>query len=170
MTERFNPPPNWPEPPHDGWTPPADFRPRNHWGPVPAGWRLWLGRRPVSERPSPLRDSEDVPASGARPRGHVGTYPVTVVNPGMWSYNHLQSEDYGFPEPKPVRHRPRLRLAMTITATAAGFVLAALTAVMFVLLTDFAIEDLPGTMTEPAGHLTAAAPDQEYAVDPTSRV
>ena len=169
MNKRFNPPPNWPEPPHERWIPPADFRPQQGWGPVPAGWRLWAGRGPADQDPAPLQDSEDVPASGARPRERVETYPVTVLNPGMWADNHLQSEDYGFPEPKPVTPRPRLRLAMTITATAAGFVLAGLTAVMFVLLTDFAIEDLPGMMTEPAGHLTSVWPDQQIAPEPTSR-
>lgn len=170
MNQRFNPPPNWPEPPHDQWIPPADFRPQPRWGPVPAGWRLWLGHRPAEQGPSPLQDSEDVPASGARPRERVDTYPVRVLNPGMWSQNHLQAEDYGFPEPKPITPRPRLRLAMTITATAAGFGLAALTAVMFVLLTDFAVEDLPGMMTEPAGHLTEISHGQELRLDPMSRV
>src|SRR5699024_7143443 len=38
QAQRFNPPPNWPEPPHDGWIPPADFSPGPSWGPVPAGW------------------------------------------------------------------------------------------------------------------------------------
>lgn len=26
--QRFNPPPNWPEPPHDGWIPPHGLPPR----------------------------------------------------------------------------------------------------------------------------------------------
>lgn len=153
MTERFNPPPNWPEPPHDGWTPPADFRPRSEWGAVPAGWRLWQeGRRPAASA-APLQDSEDVPASGARPRPRVETYPVAVLNPGMWSQNHLEDEDYGFPPARPEKHRPRLRLGVTIAVTAAGFVLAALTAVLFVWLTDFAVEDLPGMVGGAAGRL-----------------
>mgnify|MGYP007040921396 CR=1 FL=1 len=155
MTERFNPPPNWPEPPHDGWVPPADFRPQHEWGPVPAGWRLWLSERLPSRGEPPLQLSEDVPASGARPRPRVDTYPVSVLNPGMWSENHLQDEDYGFPPAKPVKNRPRLRLAMTILATVLGVLLAAATAVMFVMLTDFAVEKLPGMMT---GWLGAALP------------
>ena len=151
--QRFNPPPNWPEPPQDGWIPPADFRPDPSWGPVPAGWRLWLSDTFGDRGEAPLQESEDVPASGARPRKRTEQYPVAVLNPGMWTENHLEDEDYGFPPPKPVRRRPRLRLGMTITVTALGFVLAAMTAVMFVLLVDFAVEDLPGMMAETSGHL-----------------
>ena len=153
MTQRFNPPPNWPEPPHDGWNPPADFRPQYTWGPIPAGWRLWVPEAAEGSGGSPLLDSEDVPASGARPRERVETYPVSVINPGMWSDNHLEDEDYGFPSAKPVTNRPKLRLGVTIAVTALGFVLAALTAVMFVLLVDFAIEDLPGSIAESAGFM-----------------
>lgn len=155
MTKTFNPPPNWPEPPQDGWIPPADFRPQYSWGPVPAGWRLWT--QDTTHGDSPLVDSEDVPASGARPRQRVQDYPVAVLNPGMWSDNHLEDEDYGFPPAKQVTQRPKLRLGATITVTALGFVLAALTTVMFVLLVDFAIEDLPGMLAENAGHLHAAS-------------
>ncbi|WP_193104529.1 hypothetical protein [Brachybacterium sp. FME24] len=151
MTTRFNPPPNWPEPPHDGWIPPADLRPQYSWGPVPAGWRLWLPQEPIGRGEAPLQDSEGVPASGARPRKRVESYPVAVLNPGMWSQNHLEDEDYGFPPAKPVKNRPRLRLGMTITVTVLGFVLAALTAVTFVLLVDFAVEDLPGMLSGSAG-------------------
>jgi hypothetical protein len=71
----------------------------------------------------------------------------------MWTENPLEEDDYGFPPAKPVRSRPRLRLGLTITVTALGFVLAALTAVLFVLLVDFAVEDLPGMMAETSGHL-----------------
>ncbi|MBB5831447.1 hypothetical protein [Brachybacterium aquaticum] len=152
----FNPPPNWPEPPHDGWVPPADFRPSPAWGPVPAGWRLWRSDRPGTTGAAPLQDSEDVPASGARPRSRVEQYPVSVLNPGMWSQNHLQDEDYGFPPAKPRRHRPRLRLGLTITATALGLLLTAATVVMFVLLVDFAIEDLAGMLEGTAGSLSSA--------------
>ncbi|MFC7463723.1 hypothetical protein [Brachybacterium sp. GCM10030252] len=156
MSTRFNPPPNWPEPPHEEWTPPADFRPQPDWGPVPAGWRLWLTGKESGRDEAPLQDSEDVPASGARPRQRVEAYPVSVINPGMWAENHLEQEDYGFPPAKPVKDRPRLRLGVTITVTALGFVLAALTAVMFVLLVDFAIEDLPEMVSGAAGYLDGA--------------
>lgn len=169
MSERFNPPPNWPEPPHDGWLPPADFQPRFDWGPVPAGWRLWLpGRRLAKEQP-PLQPSENVPASGARPRPRVAHYPVTVANPGMWSLNHLEQEDYGFPEPRPERKRPRLRLGVTISVTVLGFLIAALTAVMFVWLVDFAVEDLIGVLTEMQTSLSSpSAPTGEGAGSATT--
>lgn len=153
--QRFNPPPNWPEPPHEGWIPPADFRPGHAWGPVPAGWRLWPSRREADRGPAPLQASEDVPASGARPRRRVETYPVAVLNPGMWAENHLQSEDYGFPPATPRTDRPRLRLGVTIAVTALGFLLAAGTAIMFVQLVDFGIEDLTRVLTESAGQVTA---------------
>lgn len=151
MSDRFNPPPSWPEPPHDGWRPPADFRPARTWGAVPAGWRLWVEEGPGDRRgrgavPSPLQDSEDVPASGARPRERVESYPVSVINPGMWSQNHLEDEDYGFgPAPEP-RDRPRLRLALTIVVTVLGFLVAGATAVGFVWLVDFAVNDLTGVL------------------------
>src|ERR1700722_8023264 len=38
---RFNPPPNWPQPP-PGWTPPAGWTPPPSWPPPPDGWPLWL--------------------------------------------------------------------------------------------------------------------------------
>ncbi len=154
--QRFNPPPNWPEPPHDGWTPPADFSPGHAWGPVPAGWRLWLPGGSTDRGTAPLQASEDVPASGARPRRRVEQYPVAVLNPGMWAENHLQGEDYGFP-PAPARtDRPRLRLGMTIGVTALGFVVAAATAILFVQLVDFGINDLTRVLSEAAGSLGQA--------------
>ncbi len=152
--QRFNPPPNWPEPPQEGWTPPADFRPGDSWGPVPAGWRLWPARERTTGQ-APLQDSEEVPASGARPRPRVEQYPVDVLNPGMWSENHLQDEDYGFPPAKPRRDRPRLRLGMTITVTALGLLLAAATVLIFISLVDRAVEDLPGLLGIAAGDLSA---------------
>ncbi|GAA1485017.1 hypothetical protein [Brachybacterium fresconis] len=159
MSGRFNPPPNWPEPPREGWTPPEDFRPHASWGRVPAGWHLWIPEAPLGRGQAPLQHSEDVPASGARPRRRVQTYPVAVINPGMWTHNHLEDEDYGFPAAKPVPNRPRLRLGVTISVTVAGFLLAALTAVMFVFLVDFAIEDLPGVLSGAPSTLLAPAVD-----------
>lgn len=38
---RFNPPPNWPRPPHDNWTPPPGWQPDPAWGPPPSGWQLY---------------------------------------------------------------------------------------------------------------------------------
>ena len=154
--QRFNPPPNWPEPPHDEWVPPADFRPGPSWGPVPAGWRLWTDERSAPQGAAPLQDSEDVPASGARPRARVEQYPVSVLNPGMWTENHLQDEDYGFAPAQPRRDRPRLRLGMTITVTALGLLLTAATVILFVQLVQFGIEDLTGVLGEQASHLHGA--------------
>lgn len=156
MTERFNPPPSWPEPPHDGWRPPAGFRPRKDFAPVPAGWRLWVAEEQDDRSSAPLQDSEDVPASGARPRARVESYPVTVLNPGMWSQNQLEDEDYGFPPARERMHRPRRRLAGEITATALGLAIAAAVAVGFVWLTDFGIHDLTGFLAENAGFVSGA--------------
>jgi hypothetical protein len=99
----------------------------------------------------------------------VAHYPVTVANPGMWSLNHLEQEDYGFPEPRPERKRPRLRLGVTISVTVLGFLIAALTAVMFVWLVDFAVEDLIGVLTEMQTSLSSpSAPTGEGAGSATT--
>ena len=165
--DRFNPPPSWPEPPHDGWTPPADFQPHGSWSEVPSGWRLWISERFPGRAEAPLQDSEDVPASGARPRARVQQYPVAVLNPGMWTDNHLEHETFGFPPARPRRDRPRLRLAMTITATALGFVLAVLTVIMFVMLVDFAVDGrLVERLSEQAAQLSTVAPPEAGARTP----
>ncbi|GAB4096154.1 hypothetical protein GCM10028787_16290 [Brachybacterium horti] len=162
MTDRFNPPPSWPEPPQDGWLPPDGFRPGPAWGPVPSGWRLWVaGTDEATAEDAPLQRSEDVPASGVRPRPRVETYPVSVLNPGMWSQNHLEDEDYGFPPAAPVKRRPGRRLAAHITVTALGFVIAALVAIGFVRLTDFAVEDLPGMLSSSGNLGDASSPGGE---------
>ena len=38
---RFNPPPNWPQPPA-GWAPPPDWEPDPSWPQPPFGWQLWI--------------------------------------------------------------------------------------------------------------------------------
>lgn len=147
MTAAFNPPPDWPEPPRDGWTPPAGWRPEPDWGRVPAGWRLWVDQNAPTQADAPLMASEDVPASGARIRTRSAEpYPVTVLNPGMWSENHLEQEDYGFPAPPETRQRPRLRLAMTILATVIGLLLAVAAVILFVQLTQYATDRLPAAV------------------------
>ncbi|WP_240613359.1 hypothetical protein [Brachybacterium endophyticum] len=108
------------------------------------------GARSHGTSDAPLLDSEDVPASGARVRRRVEKYPVSVMNPGIWSDNQLEHEDYGFPEPAPRRARPRLRLGLTIAATAVGLLLAAATAVVFVRLTSYAEDSLPAESLAPA--------------------
>lgn len=143
MTRAFNPPPHWPEPPRRGWRPPDGWTPDRSWGAVPAGWRLWVDDPQAPPGAAPLAESEEIPASGARVRPRVEKYPVDVVNPGMWSQNDLEEEDYGFPPEKPRRRRARLRLGLTITVTVLGFLMAGATAFLFWRLYHFAIEDLP---------------------------
>ncbi|SRR5579884_1264883 len=41
MTYRFNPPPNWPQPPA-GWMPPPGWQPDPSWPAPPVGWQLWV--------------------------------------------------------------------------------------------------------------------------------
>lgn len=134
MTKVFNPPPHWPEPPTLGWIPPKGWRPDRAWGPVPAGWRLWVDPEASVVSGAPLLESEDVPASGARPRPRVPHYPVTVHNPGIWEDNPLESEDYGFGPAPEVRDRPRLRLAVTIVVAVLGLLVAVATTLLFVWL------------------------------------
>lgn len=38
---KFNPPPNWPQPPA-GWIPPAGWKPDPSWPPPPDGWIVWV--------------------------------------------------------------------------------------------------------------------------------
>jgi hypothetical protein len=159
VTSSFNPPPHWPEPPEDGWLPPEGWRPDPRWGRVPAGWRVWMeGSRAHGVTDAPLLESEDVPASGARVRRRVEKYPVTVMNPGIWSDNQLENEDYGFPAPKERRERPRLRRGLTITATALGLLIAAGTAVLFVQLTSYASDSLPASSLAPTTIAEVAIP------------
>ncbi|QDP97113.1 hypothetical protein FOE78_15315 [Microlunatus elymi] len=44
MTQRFNPPPGWPQPPK-GWKPPHDWQPPSSWPPPPPGWQFWVKKR-----------------------------------------------------------------------------------------------------------------------------
>jgi len=46
---RYNPPPNWPEPP-EGWVPPPDWSPDPSWPPPPPGWKLWVEDAPVAQK------------------------------------------------------------------------------------------------------------------------
>jgi hypothetical protein len=53
MAKRYNPPPNWPQPPA-GWSPPEGWKPDPAWGPAPAGWDVWVDEpgpaQPVAPR------------------------------------------------------------------------------------------------------------------------
>src|SRR5699024_11462251 len=131
-------------------------RPPAEGGPLPAGRRRWRTGGATSRGPAPLQDSEDVPASGARPRRRVEQYPVAALHPGMWTDNHRQDEDYGFPPAPPRRDRPRLRLGVTITVTALGILLAAATVVGFVQIVHPAADGLPGPLSSAAAQLPAA--------------
>jgi HNH endonuclease len=48
---RFNPPPDWPEPPF-AWTPPPGWQPDPSWPSAPPGWQFWVpaARGAVGER------------------------------------------------------------------------------------------------------------------------
>src|SRR5688500_4547662 len=67
MTMRYNPPPNWPQPPA-GWTPPPGWRPQAAWGPAPPGWQFWVEVHP----------SAPVPGQGAQPTSTNGYAMVAV--------------------------------------------------------------------------------------------
>jgi hypothetical protein len=41
---KFNPPPDWPEPPSAEWRPPLGWAPDPEWPQAPEGWRFWLSR------------------------------------------------------------------------------------------------------------------------------
>lgn len=169
MTSSFNPPPHWPEPPEDGWLPPEGWRPDPRWGRVPAGWRVWMDRtRAGGAEDGPLLVSEDVPASGARVRRRIPGYPVTVMNPGIWSENQLEHEDFGFPEPAERRERPRLRLGMTIAATAIGLLIAAGTAVLFVQLMQYATDSLPATSQGATSLPSTTLPSTHQTTNPST--
>lgn len=53
MTQRFNPPPGWPQPP-TGWAPPAGWTPDASWPPAPAGWNFWVSDEAGSHQPAPM--------------------------------------------------------------------------------------------------------------------
>lgn len=46
---RYNPPPNWPEPP-EGWVPPPGWSPDPSWPAPPPGWKFWVEDAQVVER------------------------------------------------------------------------------------------------------------------------
>lgn len=56
---RYDPPPNWPQPPA-GWTPPPGWEPDPDWGPAPPGWQVWVP------------DEQDAPGAGAAYPGQPG--------------------------------------------------------------------------------------------------
>lgn len=107
---RYNPPPNWPQPP-EGWVPPADWSPDPSWPPPPPGWKFWVDDVAVSQTTDsvlqrPERSRDDVEYFGddrawsqdsgqVPPHDHlnVGAAPAslrpTEVAPEDLSVQHL---------------------------------------------------------------------------------
>lgn len=50
MRKRYNPPPNWPQPPK-GWRPPPGWEPNPSWPAPPDGWQIWVDDRRSTGRP-----------------------------------------------------------------------------------------------------------------------
>lgn len=63
MTVRFNPPPNWPQPPA-GWMPPPGWKPDPSWPSPPDGWPLWL---PDDAAAAPVAASRNAQEPTPRP-------------------------------------------------------------------------------------------------------
>lgn len=78
MAYRFNPPPNWPQPP-DGFVPAPGWQPDPSWPPAPPGWQLWIGDegRPLTGHFGAVPTQE--PAAGHVLGRHAAA--VTVVPP-----------------------------------------------------------------------------------------
>ena len=57
---RFNPPPDWPQPPA-GWVPPPGWKPDPAWPDPPDGWQLWLRDEDTTPVPMPEIPSVAVP-------------------------------------------------------------------------------------------------------------
>lgn len=60
---KFNPPPNWPQPP-SGWTPPRGWNPDPSWPAPPDGWHLWLPDEAAGPAPS---DEQEEPETNVIP-------------------------------------------------------------------------------------------------------
>jgi hypothetical protein len=63
---RFNPPPNWPQPPA-GWTPPTDWKPDPSWPRPPSGWQLWVGEDEFVIAPDRTAVLRTVPSQPTQP-------------------------------------------------------------------------------------------------------
>ncbi len=71
---KFNPPPNWPQPPA-GWIPPLGWKPDPAWPPPPTGWMLWLPDEDASavDQPTPRAASTPSDPSPAAPKPSEAT-------------------------------------------------------------------------------------------------
>lgn len=118
MGLRFNPPPNWPQPPA-GWIPPKEWQPDPAWGPAPEGWSLWIedrprrflrklfGSEPVHPAPTPLAAPSTArpaaalpvrpkpPVSEQPPQEHSSVHPPVL---GPLPRQHSESVANGQPE------------------------------------------------------------------------
>ncbi len=82
MSARFNPPPNWPQPPA-GWTPPPGWVPDPSWEPVPEGWQLWVEDIAVdSVTPADSDGSPSAPPPGSPPG------PAEAMKKKSWVARH----------------------------------------------------------------------------------
>jgi len=71
---RFNPPPDWPQPPA-GWVPPPGWKPDPAWPDPPDGWQLWL--RDEDTTPVPMPEIPSVAVPPAEPPMPPATTPMS---------------------------------------------------------------------------------------------
>jgi len=82
MTTRFNPPPNWPQPPA-GWVYPVDWQPDPHWPAPPDGWPFWVDEGTTPGAPQPQAGPQATLISPLPPTTSAGT--PTQPKPGRKS-------------------------------------------------------------------------------------
>ncbi len=86
---RFNPPPNWPQPPA-GWTPPPDWEPDPTWGPAPEGWQFWLSdKQPAGQYAAPAGQYRPAKPGGSKTGVIVGAAALVMlllIGVGVGSY------------------------------------------------------------------------------------
>src|SRR5664279_4234582 len=82
MTTRFNPPPNWPQPPA-GWVYPVDWQPDPHWPAPPDGWPFWVDEGTTPGAPQPQAGPQAMLISPLTPTTSADT--PTQPKPGHTS-------------------------------------------------------------------------------------
>lgn len=92
---RFNPPPNWPQPPA-GWTPPPGWEPDPTWGPAPEGWQFWVSdAQPTGQYAAPAGQYRPTKPSGSKTGVVVGAAALVVlllIGVGVGSYFLLRGD------------------------------------------------------------------------------
>lgn len=80
---KFNPPPNWPQPPA-GWVPPPAWKPDPSWPPPPVGWVLWLPDADASNASQPTQHTVPTPSAAAlaSPTGSDSTASELIARIG----------------------------------------------------------------------------------------